>query len=114
MVEIIPKYLLTCIIVTLIIELSEALLLGVKNKKDLLNIFLVNILTNLLLNSILILVGIFLGNIYWIISLIILEIIVFISEGLIYKKVLKYKKINPYLLSLILNISSLIIGQFIN
>ena len=45
---------------------------------------------------------------------IILEITAFLVEGLIYKKTLEYKRINGFLLSLILNISSYVLGILIN
>ena len=45
---------------------------------------------------------------------IIFELIAFFIEGFIYNKVLKYKKINGYILSLILNISSYSIGHIVN
>ena len=44
---------------------------------------------------------------------IIMEIIVLFVEGTIYNKYFKYKKINPYLVSLILNASSYFIGGII-
>ena len=49
-----------------------------------------------------------------IITLIILEILTVIVEGYTYKKVFEYKKINPFLVSLILNASSYLIGELIN
>lgn len=102
------------LIATIVIESLVALLLGVKNKKDYINIVLVNIMTNPVVN---ITPSIFLllyGMIGHNIALIILEISVVIIEGLVYKKYLSYNKINPYLLSLILNISSYVIFYIIS
>ena len=48
------------------------------------------------------------------ISLIFLEIFVVFIEGFVYSKTLKYKKINWFLLSLILNVASFLIGEVIN
>ena len=48
------------------------------------------------------------------IILVILEIFAFALEGLVYTKWLKYKKINGYVLSLTLNVSSFVIGSIIN
>ena len=73
-----------------------------------------NLLTNPLLNAIIIYVNIFIGIKERNISLIFLEIFVVFIEGFIYQKVLKYKKINCYLLSLILNFSSCFLGTIIN
>ena len=47
------------------------------------------------------------------IVLFILEILTVITEGLIYKKYLEYKKINPILLAFILNLFSYLIGEII-
>ena len=103
-----------CLVITIVIELCMALILKVKDRKDLLNIILVNIVTNPLVVSIPVFILVKYSYNASIISLIILEIMTVIFEGLIYKKVLKYKKINPYGLSLILNISSYLIGEIIN
>lgn len=103
-----------CLICTIIIEIVIGLIIGIKNKKDLLNILLVNILTNPLVVTIPIYVLVKYGYNYQIISLIILEVLTVIVEGYIYLKTLKYKKINPFIISLILNLSSYVIGEIIN
>ena len=102
------------LVITLIDEIFIAIILKIKDKKDLLNILLVNLLTNPLLNAIIIYINVFYSIKARNISLIFLEIFVVFIEGFIYKKVLKYKKINCYLLSLILNFSSYILGTIIN
>ena len=102
------------LVITLIDEIFIAIILKIKDKKDLLNILLVNLLTNPLLNAIIIYINVFYSIKARNISLIFLEIFVVFIEGFIYKNVLKYKKINCYLLSLILNISSCILGTIIN
>ena len=106
-------YMLICLSVTIIIELSVALLLKVKDKLDLINILLVNILTNPLLVSTVNLISINYGSKIGYICLYTFEVLVVFIEGLIYKKYLNYKKINPYVLSLILNVSSYLIGLII-
>ncbi len=103
-----------CLIYTIIIELGIALILRVRNKKDLLNIVLVNIVTNPLVVSIPVFVLVKYEYKSSVISLIILEILTVLCEGLIYLKTLAYKKINPFMLSLILNASSYFIGEVIN
>lgn len=102
------------LMITIVLELLGSLIVGVRNKKDLLNIILVNILTNPLLNSIVLFVNVLYGIFYRNIVLYILEILVVIVEGVIYKKYLSFKKINPFLLSLILNITSYGLGLLIN
>lgn len=104
---------LICLIITLVLETLAAFILRVKDKKDYLNIVLVNFLTNPLLVSITIAVQIFYRKYYFTI-LVILEIIAVLVEGFIYKKYLKFKVLNPFFLSLVLNCSSYFIGQFIN
>ncbi len=114
MINLYLKILIVCLLSTIIVEVIVSLLLKVRDKKDILNIILVNIMTNPLLVSITVYINIFYGLKYKNIIIYPLEILVVLVEGLVYKRYIKYKKINPYLLSLILNISSYLIGLFIN
>lgn len=108
-----PIVMARCLFFTILIELIVALILKVRDKKDILNIILVNTMTNPLLVSLT--VYITYNRIFnRILSVIILELLVVLIEGFTYKKVLKYKKINPFILSLILNASSYFIGEIIN
>lgn len=104
---------LVCLFGTIAIELLIGFILRIKDKKDYANIILVNIITNPLLVSISTLLlyryGLTIRNI----SVIIMEIMVVIVEGFIYKKYLKYDKLNPFFVSLILNASSYFIGGVI-
>ena len=102
-----------CLSLTIILELLIALLLGIREKKDILNVILVNIITNPLVVSISTLFLINGGIKAHDISEYILEVLAVISEGFIYNKYLKYKKINGYLLSFILNLLSYSIGYII-
>lgn len=108
-----PLIMLICLSSTIVIELIMSLLLGIRNKKDILNVILVNIMTNPLVVSILMYIA-YNRLFNTTISIIILEILVILTEGFIYKKVLTFDKINPYVLSLILNISSYFIGGLLN
>ena len=113
MVEAILVSLLKSLGVTLLFELSAGMLLMFHRGKDLLLIFLVNVLTNPLLG--LILDGIYLGlGIFpgWQI-LLPLEAAVVLSEGLLYRGRLSRDTINPYLFSLILNAISFLGGMMI-
>jgi hypothetical protein len=114
MINYLIKILLNSLLLTIIIEFIIALLLKVKDKLDLINVLLVNILTNPLLVSISLYINIKHSLLLKNILIIPLEIIVVLVEGFIYKKYLKYNKINPYLLSLILNGSSFLLGEVIN
>ncbi len=110
----IPIIMIRCLICTILIECGVALIIGIRNKKDFLNILLVNCITN----PIVVIVPLYLNLKYGLlerkIALIVLELLTLFVEGLIYKKVLNYKKVNPYLISLILNFSSYFIGEIIN
>ncbi len=108
-----PLIMLICLSSTIVIELIMLLLLGIRNKKDILNVILVNIMTNPLVVSILMYIT-YNRLFNTTISIIILEILVILTEGFTYKKVLTFDKINPYVLSLILNISSYFIGGLLN
>lgn len=108
-----PIVLLRCLLITISVELFMAFILGYR-KRDLLNVLLVNILTNPLLNSLVIYVNVYYGLRYRNIILYILEIVVVFVEGLIYQKYLKKRIINGYVLSFILNLLSYVIGLIIN
>ena len=109
-----PFIMIRSLVLTLIIELIVALIIKVRDKKDLINVILVNLLTNPIVVSLPILIYInYLGNSQRI-SLIILEVLTLFVEGFVYSKVLNYKKTNPYLISLILNCSSYFLGEIIN
>lgn len=113
MINNLPIYIIICLLITIILETLLALFLKVKNKKDLLNIILVNILTNPIIVFTSFIVNIYFLKFY-ILIIIILEIFTIFIEGLIYKKYLNYHKINPFVLSIILNLFSYITGLFIN
>lgn len=108
-----PKIMLISLVSTIIIETSIAFILKYR-KRDLLNVVLVNILTNPLLNSSVVAINYYYGLKTRNVCLYIFEIIVVLVEGYIYQKYLDNKKINGYILSLILNIASYGIGLLIN
>lgn len=108
-----PKVMIISFFITIIIELGIAFFLKYR-KRDLLNIFLVNLLTNPLLNSVVVTINFYYGLRCRNIALLFLEIIVFLIEGVIYQKYLNNRKLNGYLLSLLLNISSFGLGLIIN
>ena len=108
-----PKVMAISLAITIIIECSIGVLFGYR-KKDLINILLVNILTNPLLNSIVVAVNYYYGLMWRNIVLAVLEISVVFIEGMIYQKYLEKRKINGYLLAFILNVSSFFLGMIIN
>ena len=101
------------LIITIIIELIAAIVIGLK-KKDLINVILVNIMTNPLVVTVPLYINVKYGLLERNITLFIFEIFALLSEGFVYSKYLKYKKINPYVISLILNLSSYLTGVIIN
>ena len=110
----IPLMMLITLIVTIIIEIIVAVILKVKNKKDYINIILVNIITNPIVAIVPFYINIHYGVTYRNISLVLMEIWAVVLEGYLYKKYLQYGRINGYILSFILNVSSYLIGTIIN
>ena len=102
--------LISTLIGTIIIELSFALILGIRKGKDILNVVLVNIMTNPFLVIFSFMIKARYGNQLYLITLFILEILAVLLEGFIYERYLEFKRIRPYLLSLILNSLSFMIG----
>lgn len=103
-----------CLVLTILVELILGLILRIRDKKDIINLILVNIVTNPIVVMAQVILYKYFGHNAEIIGIIIMEILAVLIEGLIYKKVLKYKKINPIILSLILNTTSFFIGELIN
>ena len=97
---------------TLILELVLALILGLRSKKDLCLVALVNLLTNPPLVFFINALAFFRPNLLTLWLIIPLEILVVIAEGLIYNKRLS-SNINPFLISLILNATSYLGGLII-
>ena len=108
-----PFYMSRALILTIFIETLVAFIIGLR-KKDLLNVMLVNIMTNPVVFIIPLYVNLRYGLIPRHITLFIMEMGALFSEGYVYSKYLNYKKMNPYLLSLILNLSSYLLGLVIN
>ncbi len=109
-----PLTMAVCLSLTILIEALIALLLGVRSKNDLLNIVLVNIMTNPIVVTVPYLIYTLFNFKIYKYSIYVLEVLAFLTEGLIYLKVLDYKKINPIILSAILNLSSYGIGLLLD
>ena len=101
-----PQILIKYLLLTILIEILVALLIGVRNKVDIINIIIVNIITNPLLNAIQINIKYYFGIHMRNIALLILEILAILFEGVIYYRFLKCKKMNGFLISFILNLAS--------
>ena len=109
-----PLVMVKCLLCTIIIECIIGFIIGVRSKKDFINIILANIVTNPIVVSVPIYVMINYNYNARYSTLYILEVLAVIVEGFIYSKVLNYKKINPFLISLILNLGSYFVGEVIN
>ena len=88
---------------TQLLEIPVALLLGIRRKEDILLVGLVNILTNpvvvLICNLFLLFTA---SSPPWFLILP-LEVLAILTEGFLYRKGLSYRRIHPFLLSMILN-----------
>lgn len=110
----IPYYIIRSLILTIIIEVVVAIIIGIRTKKDIFNVILVNMITNPIVNIVPIALNVYVSLKARNISIYILEVLVLFTEGLIYKKVLDYKKLNYFLISLILNLASYGTGIILN
>ena len=110
------------IIISLIVSLTETIffevlisrIMGIKDSRDIKIIILANLITNPCV--VYIANALFLAGNFQIlnVAVIIMEILVVIVEGLIFKKYLKFDKISPLKISLINNILSFTIGNIMN
>ncbi len=91
---------------TLVIELSIALIIGIKERNDIKVVICANVCTNPVVVFIVNLVYYFDALKYLGIVTAVLEISAFITEALIYKKYLKYDKITPFAISFLCNLIS--------
>ncbi len=102
------------LVLTIIIEVSFSLILGIRNRKDIYSIIFINCITNIIINYIMNTIKYFIySNIIIYIILAIFEVIVVLVEYKFYKRNLEYKKLNPLILSIILNTLSFSIGLLI-
>ncbi len=103
------------LLLTIIIELLLALLIGIRKNNDILNIIIINCITNPIINYIMmVIVYLFSNSAIVYLCLFFFEIIVMYVEYKFYRNKLKFRKIDPLLLSALLNFSSLILGFIIN
>ena len=109
----IPLTMIVCLSLTILIETLLGIIIGVR-KKDIIIIVLAQVVTNPIVVTVPYLIYILFGYRYYLISIFVLEILAFLIEGIIYSTSLKFKKINPYVLSLILNICSYGFGLLMN
>lgn len=100
----------SALFITIVIEAFIAFLTGVANKHDQIVILLVNVVTNSVINIILMFVKYLIPNLVIVYSiLLILEVLVVIVESLAMKKFME-QKMNFLLLSILMNVFSFIVG----
>ena len=99
---------------TLLLELMVSFLCGVRQKRDVTVVIWANICTNLLVVYTANLLALSQNAALYAVSVLLMEIGVCIAEGFIYRKCLAYKKMSPYLLSVINNAISFGIGLLWN
>ena len=125
MVSYLVKYILVCLLLTEILELGIIKVLGVKNKKNFLVIFLINVVTNLILSYITFLLSVY-KNISFYDYVFMAEITIIVVEGIMLdnhfdyeaedffiNKITKNKKLKSMIFSVIINIISIVIGSAI-
>ena len=95
----IPIIMIRCLFITVLIESF----IGLWNKKDFINIILVNCITNPIVVTVPLFFNVEYGIVERRISLYILEMITLFVEGYIYKKTLKFKEVNPFIISITTN-----------
>lgn len=104
--------LLISLILTLIFELLFAIIVGIKNKKDLILICLVNILTNPFV-VLTYCIFLYFTNVNLILVTCLLELLAIAVEGIIYK-FYGTKIKHPILFSILANVFSYVLGMIIN
>ena len=106
--------LIISLLLTILIELSISTFLGIKTRNDIRIVILVNICTNPIVVYIANILKLLNNNLLYILTVILLEIIVVFVEFRLYNKYLKNYKKSKFILSLVNNISSYMIGILIN
>lgn len=105
--------------ITIVIELLVAYLFAIRSKKEIVILLIVNVITQIALNGILFFVSYLNGPISFLLAYAMLEIVIFIAEGLVY-----WKFINKYadkkrewwyylLYSFVANVLSVVIGLLV-
>ena len=97
------------LLLTVLLEETAALIIGVRKGFDLTVILFTNVLTNPIAVLSCMLFEAF-ASIPKVACVVVIEAVVFITEALIYRKALYAKKPSPFILSLILNGVSFLIG----
>ena len=98
---------------TLGLEVLLAVLIGIRGKKDIITIIMVNCFTNPIVVCLTNLAYISGSKIFIVCIVIIMELLAFLFEGMVFSRSIEKKNINPYVLSFGLNAFSFLVGIFI-
>ena len=106
--------LIISLVLTLIIELAISLIIGIRDEEDIKIVICANVITNPIV--------VFVANCIYKLNnqtlyygvVLVLEVLAIITEGIIFKKFLKYKKISPMKVSIINNVISYSLGVLIS
>lgn len=109
----IPLIMLYCLGSTIVIEGVLAFLWGLRSRSQQLIVLLANVMTNPLLVSLVYAITFRFGAGAYNIATAILETLVVLAEGFVYKRMLPEQK-HPFALSLFCNASSFLIGVGLN
>lgn len=104
-------YFLRALILTEVVEVIAAFLLGYRGKKFLITLLLINIITNPLINCIVMILYYYKLNNF--IIVLALEVLVVIGEWRLFEYALGKGKRSYLFLSIIINLSSYLIGLFL-
>lgn len=99
-------------LITLLLEILVAVLWGIRSKKDFLVVFLVNTITNPLLNLSLYLMSMYLPYSSYRGIIPIMELLIWVLEGLMFKTCMQSLK-KPFLFSCCLNAVSYFLGGYL-
>lgn len=111
--EQLPLIMLRALVLTAAVECAVAWLIGVRDKRGQSVVVLVNLLTNPLVVSIGAAVLYFAGPGALLTVTLVMEVIVVAVEGMVYHKMAVNVR-NPFLISLICNLSSYVAGELLN
>lgn len=111
--EQLPLIMLRALALTILIECAAAWTLGVRTKRDQTTVVLVNLLTNPLVVSLGAAARFFIGMGAVLPVTLVMEAAAVIAEGAVYKKTINAKR-DPYVISLVCNLASFLIGEVLN
>lgn len=109
-----PRIMARCLICTVLTETAGAAALGIRDRRDIRNVILVNIMTNPVVAALPVYMNIRYGLKARNLTLAVLEAFAVLSEAAVYKRYLSYDRIRPLVLSIALNAVSYLIGVIIN